>query len=542
MDQGEEKENESTNEEKADQKTEDKSDVKLLNASQAAFEFGITKADIARLREQGKLPGIKGRWGRWYYHPDALSAVILNTSSTPTASTEAPPKQENPTNLQRLISIFNEIGPPPKAAEYDYEPRTAAPLVRLANAILVVVIDSGASDVHLERDWQYLRVRSRIDGIMEEIMKIPAHIVGPLIQRYKLMADINILERGIAQAGNIPLKHNGKDYDLRVSTLPSRHGENLTMHIGDKSAAFLGFNKLGLSALVHARLEELMNYPSGLILLAGPSGSGITTTAYSALFKLNSIEKKIMSLESIPEHNFPGIAQCYYGYGGHYKSSFSETLRLLPLMDVDTLFLGDINTQETLSGAAEAALTGNRVIATMAAENSCMALWRLSQLNMFSDKKLERQQTYSLLPSYQAHLEKAGQPRLQTVLGILSQRLLRKICSNCNETYTAPSDTLTPFGFTTDNLPEELTLFRGKGCDSCRGTGYRGRIGIFELLSMNYEIAALAALHAPLADINEAARANGMREMREDALRKIISGLTTPEEVLRVLGHPKNTR
>jgi type II secretory ATPase GspE/PulE/Tfp pilus assembly ATPase PilB-like protein len=199
---------------------EAKDTVKLLNASEAAFELGITRADVARLREQGKLPGVRRRWGRWFYHPDALAAVITDAPSDNTSP------EQPPTAGPSLASIINEIGPGPRDGDDDVEDdkaaRGQAPIVRMANAILVQAIDSGASDIHVETDSRNTRIQCRIDGILHEIMKIPNHIKGPLIQRYKIMADINILQRYVPQAGTVRLKHCGNDYDMRVSTLPSR--------------------------------------------------------------------------------------------------------------------------------------------------------------------------------------------------------------------------------------------------------------------------------------------------------------------------------
>ena len=234
----------------------------------------------------------------------------------------------------------------------------------------------------------------------------------------------------------------------------------------------------------------------------------------------------------------PGLAQSYYG--ARYKTSLSEILRLLPQMDVDTLFMGDINAPEAMSGAVETALSGKHVIATMAAQDACMALWRLSQMGLFAEKKPDRAQLQSLMGGYTVYPDKSGLPLHQALLGIVSQRLVRRICKNCKEPYTAPASVLSQFGFLFDKPDETVILFRGKGCDVCRNTGYKCRFGIFELMVVNEEIAALVALRAPLADIKDAAKANGMRPMREDGLAKILSGQTTPEEATRVLGRSQN--
>ncbi len=518
---------------------------RFLNAAQAAFEIGVTKADIARLREEGKLSGVRGRWGRWYYRIEALSAVFINTPP-PEASPEPKPKIEGIS----LASIMNELTSEQGArikeeqardeAKSDEEACNQAPLVRMANAIFVLAIDSGASDIHLEPDSQNLRIRIRVDGVLREIMKVPNHLKGPLIQRYKVMADISIQQNRLPQAGTVRIKHSSKDFDLRVTTMPSFYGENVTMHILKQSDALKGLNKLGFAPEVHAGIERCFDeHPSGLTLIVGPGSSGITTTAYSVLHRLNSVEQKIATLEALPEYRLGGIAQSYYA--GPSPSSFSETLRLLPVMDVDTLFLGDINTPEALSHAAETAFSGKRVIATMAATDTSMALWRLSQMGVFAEKKPDGEQARSLLGHYSGYPENLGLPLQQTLRGVLAQRLVRLICPDCKEPYAAKVADLDQFDHDLGDRYADITLFRRTGCDVCRGSGYKGRIGIFEFTPMNDEIAALVALRAPLSDIEDAAKANGMKELREDALAKILAGLTTPEEVTRVLGHPQKS-
>jgi type IV pilus assembly protein PilB len=310
------------------------------------------------------------------------------------------------------------------------------------------------------------------------------------------------------------------------------------MRILDGRNARQGFSRLGMKDAEHFYTERLLlDHPSGLIVVAGPGGSGITTTAYNMLDRINEIAQNTVSLEAFPEYHLDGMYQSYYT--GRLRSSFSETLLLLPLMDVDTVFLGDINTPEARSGAVEAALSGKRVIATMAADDAVMALWRLSQREVFDDSRGNAQRVRVQPLSY-SYPERPGLPLQQTLLGVVAQRLVRCICSNCKEHYAASADELIKFGFESQSLNEEMTLFRGIGCDVCRGSGYRGRLGIYEVITMNDEIAELVVRRAPLSNIRDAARANGMKEMKEQGLALILSGQTTPDEVLRVLGHPRN--
>lgn len=424
----------------------------------------------------------------------------VNTNSAPT---------------QSLASIINEIGPGARGGgeDDDVEENKAAseqaPIIRMANAVLVQAIDSGASDIHIEPDSRNVRIRCRIDGVLHEIMKVPNHIKGPLISRYKIMSDMNIAERRVPQDGRIPLKHSGKDYDMRVSCLPSMFGEKIVMRILDKGSVLLGLNKLGFAPEVQAKVEELTVQPNGMFLVTGPTGSGKTTTLYSVLHKVNSIEKNIITVEDPVEYQLGGLTQVQINKKAGLN--FSNALRSFLRQDPDIIMVGEMRDLETAEIAIEAALTGHLVLSTLHTNDACSATMRLADMGV--------------------------EPFLiaATVVGVLAQRLARRICSNCKEPYTTSSDELLKFGFDPEDLSADVTLYRGKGCDVCRGSGYKGRLGIYELMTMNNEIAELVVRRAPLADIKDAAKANGMKEMKEDGLAKILSGQTTPDEVRRVV-------
>jgi type IV pilus assembly protein PilB len=286
-------------------------------------------------------------------------------------------------------------------------------------------------------------------------------------------------------------------------------GEKIVMRILDKGSVLLGLNKLGFAPDVQAKVEELTVQPNGMFLVTGPTGSGKTTTLYSVLHKVNSIEKNIITVEDPVEYQLGGLTQVQINKKAGLN--FSNALRSFLRQDPDIIMVGEMRDLETAEIAIEAALTGHLVLSTLHTNDACSATMRLADMGV--------------------------EPFLiaATVVGVLAQRLARRICTNCKEPYTTSSEELMKFGFNPDDLSADVTLYRGKGCDVCRGSGYKGRLGIYELMTMNNEIAELVVRRAPLADIKDAAKANGMKEMKEDGLAKILSGQTTPDEVRRVV-------
>ena len=385
----------------------------------------------------------------------------------------------------------------------------SAPVIRMANAVLSQAVEAGASDIHIEPDRRNVRVRFRVDGVLQEVMAIPKHIQPALISRYKIMSDMNIAERRIPQDGRIAIKVNGKDFDLRVSCLPSMYGEKIVMRILDKGSVMLGLGKLGFRPEVQARMEDLVVQPNGMFLVTGPTGSGKTTTLYSVLNKINTPEKNITTVEDPVEYQLSGITQV--GINKKAGLNFSNSLRSFLRQDPDIIMVGEMRDLETADIAVEAALTGHLVLSTLHTNDAPSATMRLADMGV--------------------------EPFLiaATVIGVLAQRLSRRICSNCKEPYTAKASDLRRFGFGLDNPDEVITLYRGKGCDNCRGSGYKGRLGIYELMTMNQEIAELVVRRATLGDIKAAAVANGMEDMKSDGLYKILRGDTTPDEVMRVV-------
>ncbi len=384
-----------------------------------------------------------------------------------------------------------------------------APIIRIAHAIMMQAIREKASDIHVEPGIKGVRIRYRIDGVLNETMTVPKHIQAALISRFKIMAELNIAERRVPQDGRIPVRHEGKDYDMRVSCLPTMFGEKIVMRILDKTSVLLGLNKLGFTPEVQAKLEEIVAQPQGMFLTTGPTGSGKTTTLYSVLHKINSVEKNIITVEDPVEYQLSGVSQVQINKKAGL--TFAAAMRSFLRQDPDIIMVGEMRDLETAQIAIEASLTGHLVLSTLHTNDAPSAVMRLADMGI---------ETYLIAA---------------TVQGIMAQRLCRKICNNCKEPYRVPASLLTSFGYKPEDPNAQITLYEGKGCEECRGKGYKGRVGLYELMTINEEIAELVVRRAPVADIRDAAKANGMLELREDGLMKILEGLTTPEEVRRVV-------
>lgn len=384
-----------------------------------------------------------------------------------------------------------------------------APIIRIAYTIVQRAIVDGASDIHVEPDRRGVRVRYRIDGVLHEVMPLPKYIDKPLISRFKIMSDMNIAERRVPQDGRIPIRWDNKDYDLRVSCLPTVHGEKIVMRILDKSNVLIGLNRLGFSPDSQAQLEEIVSQPNGMFLTTGPTGSGKTTTLYSVLHKLNSVEKNIITIEDPVEYQLSGISQVQV----HKKAglTFASAMRSFLRQDPDIIMVGEMRDLETAEIGIEASLTGHFVLSTLHTNDAPSAVIRLIDMGV------------------EPYLISA------TVTACLAQRLARKICSKCKAPYQVPASELRRFGLKGVDPNELVTLHKGEGCEACKFTGYKGRIGIYELMRINDEVRELMVRRAPLADLREAGKANGMRELREDGLDKVLAGVTTPDEIMRVV-------
>lgn len=384
-----------------------------------------------------------------------------------------------------------------------------APIIKLANALIQQAIADRASDIHVEPQQRSVRIRYRIDGVLIEAMTVPRNLMAPLVSRLKIMSDMNIAERRVPQDGRIEVRHSGKEYDLRVSSIPTPWGEKIVMRILDKSSVMIGLNKLGFTEECQLQIEELVSQPNGMFLSTGPTGSGKTTTQYSVLHKLNTVGVNIITIEDPIEYQLNGIAQVQVNRKAGL--TFATGLRSFLRQDPDIIMVGEMRDLETAEIAIESSLTGHLVLSTLHTNDAPSATLRMIDMGV------------------EPYLISA------TVIGVLAQRLGRKIDSENKETYQVPAIDLKRFGFNVTDPDEMVTLYRGVPAEGNRQTGYKGRTGLHELMIMNAEIAELVVRRAPLHDIKEAAKANGMKELREDGLHKVLAGVTDPQEVMRVV-------
>ncbi len=383
-----------------------------------------------------------------------------------------------------------------------------APIVRVVNLIISQAINDKSSDIHIEPDAKSVRVRYRVDGVLHEVMQPPKHIQAPMVSRIKIMSNLDIAERRIPQDGKIHLKHDGKEYDLRVSTIPCVHGEKVVMRILDKGSTMLGLGKLGFYPEIQAQLENMVDKPYGMVLVTGPTGSGKSTSLYSILNRLNTVGVNIMTVEDPVEYQIPGINQVQQNMKAGL--TFAAALRSFLRQDPDIIMVGEIRDGETAQIAVEAALTGHLVLSTLHTNDAPSAITRLTEMGI--------------------------EPFLcsSSVICVLAQRLARCICSNCKEAYVPPMESIRKFGLAayTDS---EITFYRGRGCDTCKMAGYKGRTGIHELMVVSDRIRSLILQRASSAELRQCAIEEGMKTMPDDGLRKVLDGITTIEECLRVV-------
>jgi type IV pilus assembly protein PilB len=382
-----------------------------------------------------------------------------------------------------------------------------APVVKLVNLILSEAIDRGGSDVHIEPYEKNYRVRYRIDGILYDVMQPPPKLKAALSSRIKIMAELDIAERRLPQDGRIKLKIRGKQVDLRVSTLPTIYGEKIVMRILDKSSLNLDLTKLGFEPRALESFREAINSPYGMVLNTGPTGSGKTTTLYSALSAINSEDVNIMTVEDPVEYNLHGINQVHVR--DEIGLTFASALRSFLRQDPDIVMVGEIRDFETAEIAVKAALTGHLVLSTLHTNDAPSTISRL--LNMGVEPFLVS----------------------ASVLLILAQRLCRRICLQCKEEEHIPAPALVKIGFS-EQEAASLKCFKGKGCSTCNNTGYKGRIALYEVLPVTEEIKELILEGASAAEIKSASIRLGMRTLRMSGLQKLQEGITTVEEVLRV--------
>ena len=383
-----------------------------------------------------------------------------------------------------------------------------APVIRLVNLILAKALESRASDIHIEPFENRLIVRYRIDGVLHETESPPRRLSAAVISRVKIMASLDIAERRLPQDGRIKLRIQGKEIDLRVSTIPTMHGESVVMRILDKGGVPLDFASLGFDGQALARFIECLDEVHGILLVTGPTGSGKTTTLYTALDRLNKSDVKIVTVEDPVEYQMPGINQIQVK--PQIELTFANALRSIVRQDPDIIMVGEIRDVETVRIAMQSALTGHMVLSTVHTNDAPSTVNRL--LDMGAEDYL----------------------LTSTVNGILAQRLVRTLCLKCRQPHAALPEVIDQMRLRRFQDKGEIVLYKPVGCAECAGTGYLGRVCILEMLTMSDTIRSLIMRHSTAGDLRAAAIKEGMETMFDNGLRKAMAGTTTIEEVLRV--------
>jgi len=378
-----------------------------------------------------------------------------------------------------------------------------APIIKLVNMLFSQAVKDRASDIHVEPEINTSRVRNRVDGIMHEVQNFPKGLHTAIVSRIKLLAGMDIAESRKPQDGRIRLKIENKDLDIRVSTFPTVHGENVVMRLLDKSAVVLGLEDLGFYSKELETFDKLIRHPNGIILVTGPTGSGKTTTLYSVLTTISTMEKNIITIEDPVEYELPLIRQTQVN--PRAGITFANGLRAVLRQDPDIIMIGEIRDKETAEIAIQSSLTGHLVLSTLHTNDAPSALTRLIDMGI--------------------------EPFLiaSSVIGILAQRLVRLTCDKCRQEYTP--DLIVYQDLSIDS---NIKFYKGKGCANCRNTGYIGRVGIFELLIINEEIKKMINEKASADQIRQKAVQAGMKSLKQDGIEKARQGFTSIEEVLRV--------
>ncbi len=420
---------------------------------------------------------------------------------------------ESGDTAEQVLADLEELGGSSRAlAELEesedlLESSADAPVIKLVNTILSEAVRLRASDIHIEPYHKELKIRYRVDGVLYNSLTPSRSLHSAIVSRIKVMAKMNIAEKRLPQDGRIRLRVAERDFDIRVSTLPTSFGERVVLRLLDKTSVLLGLEEVGLLPEQMELFERLISAPNGIILVTGPTGSGKTTTLYAALNRINSPDKNIITIEDPVEYQLAGIGQIQVN--SKIGLTFARGLRSIVRQDPDVILVGEIRDTETAEISIHAALTGHLVFSTLHTNDAAGAITRLIDMGV--------------------------EPFLvsSSVNAILAQRLVRVICPRCKEGYRPNARTIRELGISQE---EDIVLYRGRGCDSCLQTGFRGRTGIFEFLVMDDTLRGLMMQTSDSTTLRKAAMERGMKTLREDGVRKIRAGITTVEEVLRVTG------
>jgi general secretion pathway protein E/type IV pilus assembly protein PilB len=397
--------------------------------------------------------------------------------------------------------------------EESTETDTDAPIIKLVGLVIMEAYRNRASDIHIEPLEKRLRVRYRIDGVLHEVDNPPKRLQASIISRLKIMANMSIAEKRVPQDGRIQLPVMGRTLDLRVSCLPTNHGESIVMRILDKTSLLLGLGDLGFLSDDQEIMAKIINMPDGVFLVTGPTGSGKTTTLYACLNDINKPDRKIITVEDPVEYQLNGINQVQVN--ADINLTFAAALRSILRQAPNIVMIGEIRDLETANIAVQAALTGHLVFSTLHTNDAPSAVTRIVDMGV--------------------------KPFLvaSAVRAIMAQRLIRKVCSKCRGPYTPTDYEMEVLKLNPDEM-KNATMVRGNGCNECSRTGYRGRMGIYEIMPVDEEVRRLIYEKVPSNVMRARARELGMRTLREDGIRKIMAGITTPEEVISITQGDEN--
>ncbi len=429
---------------------------------------------------------------------DVLTAVVADLGDA-TVSVEDVLKSEDEEGLS--LEQLREMG-------------EVAPVVRLSNMMIADAIREKASDIHVEPGKDGVKVRYRIDGVLRDMMAVPKQVQASLTSRLKIMASMDIAEKRVPQDGRISISVDGRHYDLRVNTLPSIYGEKIVLRILDRASISVDFHKLGMLQYTLDLFETIISRPYGIILVTGPTGSGKSTTLYSVLSRLNTGDRNILTIEDPVEYELTGLTQVNVNLRA--EMTFAAGLRAMMRQDPDIIMVGEIRDRVTATIAVEAALTGHLVLSTLHTNDAPGAVARLIEMGV--------------------------EPFLiaSSLIGVMAQRLVRTICPKCKVRYDPDREALSRVGFTREMLEGQNgdappAFYRGEGCDFCKRSGYKGRVGIYELMPIPEEMREMILHREPTDTIRATAIKAGMYTLKHDMMQKILLGMTTLEESIRVI-------
>jgi excisionase family DNA binding protein len=478
----------------------------LLTLAETINVLGISKQTLYRMMDRGALKGVKvGR--QWRFRQADLDAYLNRGPAAQAVTTASADLVDD-----ELAFFYGQVQQPVPALTGDLDPADEK-LVLLVNSLFLLAIAQRASDIHLEPLRDAGVVRIRIDGVLHEARRMPADVFRGVIVRLKIMCNMNLEIIGAPQDGRIQIRANQRAFDLRMNIIPAVFGESAVLRILDQSSVLIGLEKLEFFPDDEARLRHWCGLPSGLLLFTGPTGSGKTTTMYSCLQTVQAETRKVLTIEDPVEYLLPGIVQSAVNRRNNY--TFVTALRAFLRQDPDVIMVGEVRDRETLEIAIQAALTGHLLLTTLHTRDAVEALTRMVDIG--------------------------AEPFLiaSSVAGILAQRLARKLCSACKQPAMLPKAVLDDVcaraaagGFT---APNDVVFYQAVGCDQCAHRGFRGRTALYELLEMTPAVRDAFLSKAPKADIVAAAVAEGMHTLFADGIRKAAAGMTTIEEVLRVV-------